>query len=59
MKTFLHRYNLELSTFEYGCLVGLQIKERKRQRWRGGTDEQPLSDKPPLIQFRETCSIWL
>ena len=33
MKTaFLYRYILELSTFEYGCLVGLHIKEGKRQR---------------------------
>ena len=23
-----------------------------------GTDEQPLSDKPPLIQCRETYSAW-
>ena len=23
-----------------------------------GTDEQPLSDKLPLIQYAETCSAW-
>ena len=48
---------LELPHFEYGCLVKLQIKEGNRQRQRGGgNDEQPLSDKPPLMQCEETCS---
>ena len=49
---------LELSTFEYGCLVGLHIKEGKKQRcgWGGDTDEQFFSDKPPLIQCGETYS---
>ena len=48
---------MELATFEYGCLVGLHIKDGKRQRWGGGvTDEQPLSDKLPLILYGETYS---
>ena len=34
MKTaFPYRYILELPTFEYGCLVGPNIKERTRQRY--------------------------
>ena len=38
MKTaFQYRYILELSTCEYGCLVGLQFKEGKKQRQTGGT----------------------
>ena len=41
---FPYRYILELRTFEYGCLVGLNIKVRS------GTDEQPFSDKPPLVR---------
>ena len=36
MKTvFLYRYMLKLSTFEYGCLLGLHIKEEKRERQTG------------------------
>ena len=51
---------LELSTFEYGCLVELHINERKGQRrGKGVTEEQHLSDKPPLTQYGETFSIWL
>ena len=38
-------------------MVGLHFKEGKRQRQGGGTYEQPLSDKPPLIQCGETSSI--
>ena len=56
---FLYRCTLELPHFEYGCLVGLHIKEGKRQmQGGGGTDDQPLSDKPPLIQCGETWSMW-
>ena len=32
--SFPYSYILELPTFEYGCLVGLNIKERTRQRQR-------------------------
>ena len=36
MKTeFLYQNILKLSAFEYGCLVGLHIKEEEKQR-RGG-----------------------
>ena len=47
MKTALvYRCILELSTFEYDCLVGLHIKVGKRKRRGGGiTNEQTLSDK--------------
>ena len=35
------------------------ISRRKKRRDRdGGTDEQPLSDKPPLIRCGENYSIW-
>ena len=39
---------MELSTFKYGCLLGLHIKEGKRQRQGPGRgiDEQPLSENP-------------
>ena len=40
---------LELSIFEYGCLVGSDIKEKKSQRHGGNTDEQRLSDKSSFI----------
>ena len=51
MKTgfLLSRCILKLSTFEYGCLVGLHIKEKKSQRHGGNTDEQRLSDKSSFI----------
>ena len=49
---------MELSTFEYGCLLGLHIKEGKTQRWGGETDKHPLPDKPPLIQCGETYNTW-
>ena len=38
---------LKLFTSEYGCLVGLHIKEGEKQRRGGDTDEQP--GEPPLI----------
>ena len=53
---FLHRCILELSTLEYGYLVVVHMKEGKRQRRVGGTDEQLFPDKPPLIRCGETCS---
>ena len=51
MKTafLLSRCILKLSTFEYGCLVGLHIKEKKSQRHGGNTDEQRLPDKSSFI----------
>ena len=49
---------MELSPFEYGCFEEVQIKDWKRQRWGGGTDKQPLSDKLPLIQCGETYNTW-
>ena len=57
MKTaFLYQNSLKLSTFEYGCLVGLHIKDRKKQRCGGSTDEEP--GKPPLIRCGKTYSTW-
>ena len=48
MKTVFPNQNmLKLSTFEYGCLVGLHIKEGRKQRRGGDTDEE--AGKPPLI----------
>ena len=52
---FPYRYILELPTFEYGCLMGLNSKEGTKAEARG-TDEQPLSDMPPLIRCRGTQS---
>ena len=49
---------MELSTFEYNCLVGLHIKEGKKYRWGRGTDEQSLPDKPSLIRCGESYSTW-
>ena len=46
---FLYQCILELPYFEYGCLVGQPRKGRGRGGEGGGTDEQHLSDKPPLI----------
>ena len=44
MKTaFPYQSILELPTFEYGCLAGLNIKEGEDAEARG-TDEQPLFD---------------
>ena len=52
---FPYRYILELPTFEYGCLMGLNSKERTKAE-ATGTDEQPLSDMPPLIRCGGTPS---
>ena len=54
---YLYRCSLELSTFEYGCNGGAAFQGGKEKRQRGGTYEQPLSDKPPLIKSGETSSI--
>ena len=51
---FLKRYILELSTLWWDCI---SRRERGR-RGEGSTDEQPLSDKPPLIRCGETYSTW-
>ena len=57
MKTaFLYEKILKQSTFEYGCLMGLHIKEGQKQRRGGDTDEQP--GNPPLIRYGETYSTW-
>ena len=37
--------------------MGLNIKEREREAEARGTDEQPLSDKPPLTQRGETYEL--
>ena len=56
---FLYRCILELSIFENAYLAGLHIKEEKKaEARRDDTDEQPLSDKPPLILCGETHSTW-
>ena len=55
-RAFPYQYIPELPTFENGCLMGLNIKERTSQG--KGTDEQQLFDKPPLIQCGETYSGW-
>ena len=55
--------------FDYGCLVGVHVKggrrgevgrggRRQRRGEGGGTDEQPLSDKPPLKRCGETYITW-
>ena len=49
---------MELSTFEYGCMVELHIKEGKSLMLGGGTDEQSLSDKPLFIPCGETYCTW-
>ena len=46
----------KISTVEYGCLVGLHIKEQEEEAEEGGTDEQHLSDKPSLIRYGEIYS---
>ena len=56
MKTaFPYRHILKLPTFEYGCKARYQGGNEAEAR---GTDEQRLSDNPPLIQCGETCSAW-
>ena len=65
-KAFLYRYILELSTSEYSCLVGLNIKVGKKQM-RGrlryeqplmtSIDDQSLSDKSLLIGCGDTYLI--
>ena len=51
---FLYQCLLELLYFVYCCLVGQPRRGRGRGEEGGGTDEQHLSDKPPLIQCGET-----
>ena len=49
MKTgLLYQYILELFTFEYDFFVWLHIKEERGRDGEWGTDEQPLSNMPPL-----------
>ena len=50
---FLYQCILELLYFEYGCLVGQPRRGRGRGGEGGGTDEQHLSDKPPLIHVEK------
>ena len=35
--TFLYRYILNLSSFEYGCLMGLHVKEGEEAKAGRGT----------------------
>ena len=51
---FLYQCFLELPYFVYGCLVGQPRRKRGSGEEGGGTDEQHLSDKPPLIRCGET-----
>ena len=44
--------------FKYGCLVGQPRRGRGRGGEGGGTDEQHLPDKPPLIRCGETYCNW-
>ena len=48
---------MKLPTFEYGCFGGAKYQGGDETEARG-TDEQPLSDKPPLIRCGETYSAW-
>ena len=58
MKTvFPYQYILELPHFEYGCLVRLKYQGQDEAKAKC-TDEQSLSDKPPLIHCAETYSAW-
>ena len=50
---FLYQCLLEVRYFLYGCMVGQRRKGRGRGGEGGGTDEQDLSDKPPLIRCGE------
>ena len=38
----------------WGC-ISKTGRDRGKQ---GGTEEQPLSNKPPLMQFEEAYSTW-
>ena len=51
---FLYQCILELPYFEYGCLVRQSRRGIGRDEEEGGTNEQQLSDKPPLIRCGET-----
>ena len=54
MKTaFLYQCILELLYLEYGCLVRQPRRGRGTGGEGGGTDEQHLSDKPPLIHVEK------
>ena len=55
---FLYQCILELPYFEYGCFLGQPRRGRDGGGEGGGTDEQHLSDKPPLIRCGETYSTW-
>ena len=56
---FLYQCLLELPYFEYGCLVGQPRRGRGRGGVAaGGTDEQHLFDKPPLIPCGESYCTW-
>ena len=44
-----YRYILELPTFKYDCLVDGTKYQGGEETEARGTDEQPLSDKPPLV----------
>ena len=55
---FLYRCILELPYFEYGCLEGQPRRGRGRGGEGGGTDEQPLFDKPSLIRCGEIYCTW-
>ena len=55
---FLYQCLLELTYFVYDCLVGQRKRGRDRDGKGGGSNEQHLSDKPPLIQCGETYCTW-
>ena len=40
------------------CLFGGAKYQGEDKAEARGTDEQPLSDKPPLIRYGETYSVW-
>ena len=52
LTTSKHRENKQ------GCLVGQLRRGGGRGGEGGGTDEQPLSDKPLLIRCGETYCTW-
>ena len=55
---FLYQCILELPYFEYGCLVGQSRRGIGRGEEGGGTDEQHLSDKLPLMRCGENHCTW-